>query len=254
MNRYARFCEAFLGDQMSMDARHAAAIRRFLLAIDRPANVIEVGCHHGVSTAEVLAACEEADFACTLIDTLFQDSVKAMVREAAGKVHLVTDAGHSVAVIGDYVSDQSVVILDGDHRAAYMELESEVLERKPPRAIVLHDIAAFQQPGCDGPVGFCTAGRKRGTSSRSTTCRGQASGRIAGWRSCATTLTTCGRPWRQCAQSPDILRFRPARGNAPHRRADFLRLCLSARLRPLRAGEAAGWIRPPCVVGEGAAH
>ena len=150
MNRYAKHSEPFRGHVMSMDVRHAAAVRAFLLNIEPPANVIEVGCCFGVSTAEVLFACEEAGHSCALIDTVFQDSVKEMVREAAGKVTVVMDAGHSVAVLGDYLNPLSVVILDGDHRRAYMELESEILERASPRAIVLHGVASVR-PDCDGP-------------------------------------------------------------------------------------------------------
>lgn len=152
MSKYAQHCEPYLNDPMSMDQRHAAAIGSFLKNIEPPAAVIEVGACYGVSTAAILDACEEADFSFTVIDTKFQESVKAMVKQAAGKVALVTDSGHSVAVLGDYLTPESIVLLDGDHRRAYMELESEVLERKPPRAIILHDVAAFRQHDCDGPA------------------------------------------------------------------------------------------------------
>lgn len=150
-NRYSAYSEPFIGHQMSMDVRHAAMLKVFLLNIEPPANVVEVGSCYGVSTAELLCACEVANFSCTLIDTHFQDSVKEMVRAAAGKVAVVTDVGHSVAVLGDYVNEQSIVLLDGDHRRAYMELESEVLERRPPRAIALHDVAT-RDLFCDGPA------------------------------------------------------------------------------------------------------
>lgn len=151
MNRYYQHCEPHLDNAFSMDARHAAMIRAFLLNVDPPANVIEVGSCHGVSTSAVLAACEEAGFSCTLIDTVFRDSVKEMAREAAGRVSLVMDVGHSVAVLGQYVTKQSIVVLDGDHHRAYMELESEILERQMPRALVLHDVTS-DRADCDGPA------------------------------------------------------------------------------------------------------
>lgn len=153
MSRYRVHADPHVGHAMSMDRRHAAAIGVFLLNIEPPANVVEVGCCYGVSTAEVLGACERAGFSCTLIDTVFQASVAAMAREAAGKVLVVLDVGHSVAVLSDYVRKDSVVILDGDHHRAYMELESEILERTMPRAIVLHDVTSGRAD-CDGPAWF----------------------------------------------------------------------------------------------------
>lgn len=153
MNRYAKFADPYVGHVTSMDRRHARSIGAFLLNIEPKASVVEVGCCYGVSTAEVLDACEQSGFACTLIDTVFQPSVAAMAREAAGRVSIVMDAGHSVGVMADYIDKDAVVILDGDHRRAYMELESEILERRPPRAIVLHDVTS-QRPDCDGPAWF----------------------------------------------------------------------------------------------------
>lgn len=151
MSRYWRFCEPHVANVMSMDVLHAAMIRNFLVNIESPANVIEVGCCHGVSTAAILQACEVTGFSCSLIDTFFQDSVKEMVREAAGRVSVVMDAGHSVAVLGDYCNRNSIVLLDGDHRRAYTELESEILERQPPRALILHDVTS-NRADCDGPA------------------------------------------------------------------------------------------------------
>lgn len=151
MNRYAEFSLPYVNDVMSMDRRHAAMIRAFLLNIEAPASVVEVGCCHGVSTAELLYACEEREWPCTLIDTVFQASVQEMIRAAAGRVRVVGDAGHSVAVLDGYLGPQAVVILDGDHHRAYMELESEVLERNPPRGIILHDVTS-SRADCDGPA------------------------------------------------------------------------------------------------------
>lgn len=153
MNRYAQFAEPHIGHAMSMDRRHATMIWTFLHNLPAPANVIEVGCCYGVSTAEVLDACETSGFPCTLIDTVFQQSISQMAREAAGRVPLVMDTGHSVGVLADYLRPHSVVILDGDHHRAYMELESEVLEKRPPRAIILHDVTSTRAD-CDGPPWF----------------------------------------------------------------------------------------------------
>lgn len=153
MNRYQKHADPHVGHVMSMDRRHAVMIGTFLQNLEPPANVVEVGCCYGISTAEVLGACEVAEFSCTLIDTVFQHSVEQMAREAAGKIALAMDVGHSVGVLGQYLRPESVVILDGDHRRSYMELESEVLEKQPPRAIVLHD-ATSTRADCDGPPWF----------------------------------------------------------------------------------------------------
>lgn len=162
MNRYRKHADPYRDHVMSMDRRHAAMIRTFLLNVDWPANVVEVGSCYGISTAEVLYACEEREFPCTLIDTHFQDSIAAMAREAAGRVQLVLDVGHSVGVLGGYLGPESVVILDGDHRRAYMELESEVIARHcQPRAIVLHDVTS-QRPDCDGPAWLLHHWQQRG--------------------------------------------------------------------------------------------
>lgn len=153
MSRYSPVAEPFVGHQMSMDVRHARAIGRYLMGIVGPATVVEVGCCYGVSTAEVLAACEERDFSVTLIDTAFQPSIQQMATLAAGRVRLVMDRGHSAAVLAQYVHASTVVILDGDHRRAYMEVESEILERCRPRAVILHDVTSLR-PDCDGPCWF----------------------------------------------------------------------------------------------------
>lgn len=161
MNRYRQFNGLFRDHAMSMDGRHAEMIGRFLLNVEPPANVIEVGSCYGISTAEVLAACETAGFPCTLIDTVFQDTVKRMVQEAAGRIAVVMDVGHSVAVLGDYATNRSIVVLDGDHHRAYMELESEILEKANPRAIVLHDVTS-QRADCDGPAWMLHRWQSRG--------------------------------------------------------------------------------------------
>lgn len=151
MSRYGSLAEPYKGHAMSMDTRHAGAIGSFILNAGGRANVIEVGCCYGVSTAEVLFACEHKGFPCVLVDTHFQKSVLDMARAAAGRVAVVLDVGHSVSVLSDYATPHSIVILDGDHRREYMELESEVLERVRPRAVVLHDVTSSRSD-CDGPA------------------------------------------------------------------------------------------------------
>ena len=150
MNRYEGFAEPYRGHEMSMDFRHAAWIGRFLRQIPQLSSVVEVGCCFGVSTAEVLDACERTSASCTLIDTVFQQSVRSMAHSANGSVRLTMCSDHSAAVLDKYLIGGPVVILDGDHRRSYMELEDEILRKCPPRALILHDVSSHRLD-CDGP-------------------------------------------------------------------------------------------------------
>lgn len=153
MNRYAAFAEPWRQHEMSMDLRHAEAIGRFIRHLQSPARVVEVGCCYGVSTAEVLAACEESGAVALLIDVAFTESVKRMVTESVDRVSVGMTCDHSAACLGRCADGESVVILDGDHRRSYMELEDEILSDVRPRAIVLHDITSHRLD-CDGPRWF----------------------------------------------------------------------------------------------------
>lgn len=151
MNRYESFAEPWRQHEMSMDIRHARMVGRFLEAACHLNSVIEVGSCFGVSTAEVLAACEKTGAECTLVDIVFQEPVKKMLAEACGRVRATMVADHSASVLHKLVDAGSIVLLDGDHRRCYMELEDEALMRSgPPRAVILHDIASHRID-CDGP-------------------------------------------------------------------------------------------------------
>lgn len=151
MNRYERFAEPWRHHEMSMDVRHARMVGNFLRQIGSLASVVEVGSCFGVSTAEVLAACEATGARCTLIDLVFQDSVKQMLLEACGLVRSSMVADHSASVLNKHADENTVVLLDGDHRRCYMELEDDALRKcGSPRALILHDIASHRID-CDGP-------------------------------------------------------------------------------------------------------
>lgn len=151
MNRYEVFAEPWRQHEMSMDVRHARMLGNFLRSLKPLDSVIEVGSCFGVSTAEVLAACEAANARCTLIDLVFQEPIKKMLVEACGRVRAYMVSDHSASILHRYMDENTVVLLDGDHRRCYMELEDEALVHGgPPRALILHDIASHRID-CDGP-------------------------------------------------------------------------------------------------------
>lgn len=150
MNRYAEFAEPWRQHEMSMDVRHAGMVGRFLRGLGGLKSVVEVGCCYGVSTAEVLDACEQSGAQCTLIDLAFTQSVVKMLAAACNRVRVSMASDHSAAVLGKHLSEECVLLLDGDHRRVYMELEDEILAKTPPRALILHDITSHR-PDCDGP-------------------------------------------------------------------------------------------------------
>ncbi|NDD03890.1 MAG: hypothetical protein EB078_03205 [Proteobacteria bacterium] len=163
MNRYIEHAAEWVWHEMSMDVRHAVMIREFLLAVEPPASVVEVGCCYGASTAQVLYACEQAGWPVVLIDPLVKPSVLAMVRAAAGLVEVVVDESRSIDSLGDYLRYGSIVILDGDHRREYMELESAILAAVQPRAVILHDVTS-DRDDCDGPAWFLHEWQRKGYS------------------------------------------------------------------------------------------
>jgi hypothetical protein len=150
MNRYAEFAEPWRQHEMSMDVRHAGMVGRFLRGLGGLKSVVEVGCCYGVSTAEVLDACEQSGAQCTLIDLAFTQSVVKMLAAACNRVRVSMASDHSAAVLGKYLSEECVLLLDGDHRRVYMELEDEILGRCPPRALILHGVTSHRLD-CDGP-------------------------------------------------------------------------------------------------------
>lgn len=148
MTNYRVHSYAHEEHEFSMDHCHAAAIGKFLRTIEKPRQVIEVGCCYGVSTAEVLAAADERGFGVRLIDTVFQPSVKAMVESCA---LAVMHQGTSVNLLSPMLDMNDVLILDGEHSQTYMEMEAQIVANTQPRAVVLHD-ATSRRGDCDGPA------------------------------------------------------------------------------------------------------
>jgi hypothetical protein len=136
------------------------AIGKFLRQCHGIDGIVEVGCCFGVSTAEVLAAADEIDAHVVLIDPVHQPSLTAMVAEAPpDRVSL--RAGTSAEELGDYLTEECVVILDGDHSMACAHVEAEICHHAMPRAIVLHDVTN-RDPGCEGPCWFMHAFQRLG--------------------------------------------------------------------------------------------
>ena len=149
---YRVYAAGFEHHQMSMDRRHAEVIGAFLRRCSQPANIVEVGCCYGVSTAEVLSAADARDLHVDLIDPAPQTSVLQMVAAAPpGRVSMHVGMSHEL--LPSVLEPESVVILDGDHRAEYMALEADICRDVMPRAIILHDVTN-RDPGCDGPGWF----------------------------------------------------------------------------------------------------
>ena len=136
--------------EMSMDYVHAIAIGRFLRAIEPPRQVVEVGCYAGVSTAEVLSASDDRGFDVTLIDVTFQPSVRAMAADHKRATLIEQMSFNALSPILDM---KDVLILDGDHRQVYMEVEAGIVANQQPRVVVLHDVCN-RRPDCDGPAWF----------------------------------------------------------------------------------------------------
>jgi hypothetical protein len=150
MSDYRQHSYAFERHEMSMDRAHALAIGRFLRAIEPPRMVVEVGCCHGVSTAEILAVSDDRGFAVHLIDFAFQPSVAAMLREYG---RATTYQGMSINQLSTVLAPDVVLVLDGDHRRVYMEMEAGIVANTQPRAVILHDVTNTR-PDCDGPAWF----------------------------------------------------------------------------------------------------
>lgn len=149
MSKYRAFCEQFDEHVWSVDRRHVEIIRRFLLTVKhKVANVVEVGCAHGVSTEAILDAADERKFRVDLIDLRFSEQVLGMAKAAGRGVTL--HQANSVDVLGSLVGEDTVVFLDGDHKREHVAKEAAVLTPKLPLAVILHD-AANVAHDCDGP-------------------------------------------------------------------------------------------------------
>lgn len=155
MTDYRIYATGYEHHQMSMDRRHADVIGAFLRRCSQPENIVEVGCCYGVSTAEVLAAADHRDVRVELIDPTPQMGVLQMVAAAQpGRVGMHVGMSHEL--LPTVLKPESVLILDGDHRAEYMALEADICRDVFPTAIILHDVTN-RDPGCDGPGWFMHA-------------------------------------------------------------------------------------------------
>ena len=149
---YRKYAVEYENHRMSMDRRHADVVGAFLRRCSLPSNIVEVGCCYGVSTAEVLAAADGRGVRVELVDPAPQPSVLEMIAAAApGRAGMHVGLSHEL--LPGLLKPESVLILDGDHRAEYMALEAKICRHVFPAAIILHDVTN-RDPGCDGPGWF----------------------------------------------------------------------------------------------------
>lgn len=150
---------------MSMDSRHARMIGDFIAKLD-PCEVFEIGCYHGISTAEVLT---EAKAAVWLVDyPRFQDNVIRMAELRATEklpVNAVPVAG--AQFLERYLNENTVappgavIILDGDHRWEVVQQELGLCLDLGFARFILHDVAN-PAGDCEGPARALTALQKAG--------------------------------------------------------------------------------------------
>lgn len=149
---------------MSMDLRHAKMIGDFISKLD-PCEVFEVGCYHGISTAEVLTAAKAAVW---LVDyPRFQDNVIRMAELRAKElpVNAVPVAG--AQFLERYLKENTtvpagaVIILDGDHRWEVVQHELGLCLDLGFTRFILHDVAN-PAGDCEGPARALTALQKKG--------------------------------------------------------------------------------------------
>jgi hypothetical protein len=157
MSKFSDLSADFRNDQMSMDLRHAQMIGAFIEAMPE-CPVLEIGCCHGVSTAEVLGA---AKGQVVLIDyPRFQHSVQAMAELCEREPYLFAMTGLDY-LASNGVPSSAVVILDGDHRKEVVLQEIAACLKHGVSRFVLHDVA---NPAgeCDGPAAALTELQRAG--------------------------------------------------------------------------------------------
>lgn len=148
----------FADHGMSMDTRHAAMIGDFIKALP-PCDIVEIGCYHGISTAEILTA---AKAGVTLIDyPRFQHNVLEMAKTSGKKVAMGTSMGLDFLMAEPSFKPGTVVVLDGDHRKEVVLLELAACLTKGITRFVLHDVAN-PAGDCDGPAAALSALQRGG--------------------------------------------------------------------------------------------
>lgn len=134
----------------SMDARHAEFVKAAIKSL-KPESVVEVGCHLGVSTLAILeAGVPQAH----LIDPHITPSVRQMAEDYGATVY---EEFSRTALPKVPLSDNMIVLLDGDHTYDVVLEEAELLDRMnpSPRAIISHDVTSVLGHGGAGCEGCC---------------------------------------------------------------------------------------------------
>lgn len=148
----------FAGHGMSMDTRHAGMIGDFIKSLP-PCDIVEIGCYHGISTAEILTA---AKAGVVLVDyPRFQHNVIEMVEASGKKVAMGTGMGLEFLTAEPSLARGTIVVLDGDHRKEVVMLELAACLDKGITRFVLHDVAN-PAGDCDGPAAALSHLQKEG--------------------------------------------------------------------------------------------
>lgn len=131
----------------SLDATHAEFLKTVIQTL-RPATVVEVGCHLGISTLAIL---EAGAGRVILIDPQITPTVAAMAADYGATVYAESSA---TALPKLPPCDDMLIFFDGDHSYAAVSEEWRLVTqmRPPPRAILSHDVTAplFQGPSTEG--------------------------------------------------------------------------------------------------------
>jgi hypothetical protein len=128
----------------SMDARHAEFVKAVIQTL-KPSDVVEVGCHLGVSTLAILEAGAPRVH---LIDARITPSVRRM---AADYEAVVYEEFSRIALPKIPPSDNLFVLLDGDHSMKAVVEEKRIVDQMRPRVLISHDVTSqLSIGGCEG--------------------------------------------------------------------------------------------------------
>ncbi len=131
----------------SMDARHAEFVKAVIQTI-KPSDVVEVGCHLGVSTLAILEAGVPRVY---LIDPHITPSVRRMATDYEATT--VYEEFSRTALPKIPPSDNLLVLLDGDHSMRAVVEEKRIVDqmRPLPRVLISHDVTSqLSIGGCEG--------------------------------------------------------------------------------------------------------
>lgn len=135
-----------------MDRRHVKFIYALLMTgLFR--RVLEIGCHHGSSTAALVQAAQDgADLEIHLCDPDDSPVLRRVLETYPVKVQW-WHRWHrcdSLRVIGQRQWD--LVIVDGDHSLQHVSRELGLLLYHEIPTVIAHDVEYRSNPGCDGAV------------------------------------------------------------------------------------------------------